>query len=210
MVVVAGGDPPFPDHGPVLPDGAYVVAADSGVDRAAALGWRVDLVVGDLDSASPAAVAAAVAAGAGVERHPAAKDQTDLELALDRALARRPDRIVVVGSGGGRFDHVAAGALLLAADRYAAVRVEAWLDGAVVTVIRASATLQGAPGDVVSLLPVGGPAEGITTRGLRYPLDGEDLKPGTTRGVSNVFVGRQAEVEVRGGVLLAIQPGPVG
>ena len=69
-----------------------MIAADSGLDHATALGFAVDLVVGDLDSADPAAVDAAVAAGAAVERHPEAKDATDLELALARRAATADTR----------------------------------------------------------------------------------------------------------------------
>jgi thiamine pyrophosphokinase len=61
----------------------------------------------------------------------------------------------------------------------------------------------------VSLLPVHGPARGVTTEGLLYPLAGEDLEPGTTRGVSNEMTAAEALVRVRDGVLLAVRPGPV-
>jgi thiamine pyrophosphokinase len=67
--------------------------------------------------------------------------------------------------------------------------------------------LHGAPGDLVSLVPVHGPATGVTTEGLRYPLRGEDLVPGSTRGVSNVLLGTEAVVRLETGVLLAVQPG---
>ena len=48
------------------------------------------------------------------------------------------------------------------------------------------AHVTGAPGEFVSLLPVHGPAEGVTTEGLEYPLHGETLAPGTTRGLEHV------------------------
>lgn len=208
VVVVAGGDPPTPAVLDGLPADAYVVAADSGLDHARHLGLAVDLVVGDLDSVSPTALVAARADGTTIEQHPAAKDQTDLELALDRAIARRPDRIVVLGGGGGRLDHLVAGLLVLASERYAAVPIEVRTGLATVSVVRGEAELRGAPGSVVSLLPIGGPACGVTTEGLRYPLADEDLAPGTTRGVSNELLDDGvARVRVRGGVLLAIQPG---
>ncbi len=87
---------------------------------ALALGLRIDRAIGDFDSVSAAGLAAAEAAGAIVERHPAAKDATDLELALDAAIALEPARILVVGSAGGRLDHLLGSILLLADDRYAA------------------------------------------------------------------------------------------
>jgi thiamine pyrophosphokinase len=54
---------------------------------------------------------------------------------------------------------------------------------------------------------VGEPAEGVTTEGLVYPLRGETLEAGTSRGVSNVFAEATAQVTVERGVLLAIRPG---
>ena len=205
-MVVAGGDPPSPHAADDIPGDAHVIAADSGLDSAMALGLRVDLVVGDLDSVSPTALAAANEAGITVERHPVAKDQTDLELALDRAVALAPDRVIVIGGAGGRFDHAVAGVLQLAHERYAHVAMEARFGTARATVVRGERELHGRPGELVSLLPVGGPARGITTSGLRYPLADEDLLPGTSRGVSNEFEGQVATVAVREGVLLAVQP----
>ena len=64
-----------------------------------------------------------------------------------------------------------------------------------------------APGELVSLLPVHGAAERVTTEGLAYPLRAETLEAGTTRGVSNVFATETARVSLDRGVLLAIRPG---
>ncbi len=85
VVVVSGGEPPDPRAASAVPLGAPVVAADSGLEHALALGLEVTVAVGDFDSASPEAVAVAEAAGTRVERHPHEKDATDLELALDVA-----------------------------------------------------------------------------------------------------------------------------
>ena len=63
------------------PADAFVIAADSGLEHAAALGLSVDVLVGDLDSASASAVRAAEAAGVRIERHAVDKEATDLELA---------------------------------------------------------------------------------------------------------------------------------
>jgi thiamine pyrophosphokinase len=207
-VVFAGGDPP--DARAVLPspEPDLVVAADSGLHHARALGMHVDLVVGDLDSVDPAALEAAVRDGAEVERHPTAKDATDLELALDAAVDRGARRVLVLGAHGGRFDHFLANVLLLATPRFAGVDIEARLEGAHVVVVRDHAELSAAPGALCSLLPIGGRASGVVTEGLRYPLRGETLEPGSTRGVSNVFLDRRASVSLDAGVLVAVVPDP--
>ncbi|EXG80914.1 thiamine diphosphokinase [Cryptosporangium arvum] len=211
MIVVAGGEAPNADALAGLPADAFVVAADSGADGAHAIGLRVGLAIGDFDSASEGAAERVEAAGGRVERYPAAKDATDLELALDAALARRPGRIVVLGGAGGRFDHWLAVAFLLASPLYAGVAIQARWAEATVTVVRSSGTtLTGRPGDVLTLLPVHGPALGVRAEGVEWPLHDEDLAPGTTRGVSNVLTRTTARVSTREGVLLAVQPSERG
>ena len=210
VVAVAGGDP-VPSHvAATLPPDAHVIAADSGLHVALALGMTVDLLVGDLDSVDPRSLATAREAGVEVREHPAAKDATDLALAMDAAIAHGADRLVVVGGHGGRLDHLLANALLLAAPAYASVEVTARMGDATVHVVRSAVTLTGTPGELVSLLPVHGPADGVTTTGLLYGLDGEDLPIGSSRGVSNELARPEARVEVAGGVLLAVQPGALG
>jgi thiamine pyrophosphokinase len=210
VVVFTGGDALPPGVAEGLPAHAYVIAADSGLHHALALGRRVDLIVGDLDSVSRDALASAEGAGALVERHPVAKERTDLELALDRAIELGASRVVVLGGYGGRVDHFVANALLLAAPRYASVAVEARVGAARLFVVHHTVELAGCSGDLVTLLALGGPARGVTTVGLRYPLDGETLVPGSTRGVSNELVAERARVRLDDGVLLVIQPGALG
>lgn len=210
VVAVAGGDP-VPSHvAAALPADAHVIAADSGLHVALALGLAVDLVVGDLDSVEPRTLARARAAGVAVEEHPSAKDHTDLALAMDAAVTHGAQRIVVVGGHGGRLDHLLANALLLASPVYADVDVVGRMGDATVHVVRSRARLTGTPGELVSLLPVHGPAAGVHTQGLLYALEGEDLPAGSSRGVSNEFAQPEAHVDVTAGVLLAVQPGALG
>ena len=203
IVVAAGEGPALPG----LPDSALVIAADGGLDRALALGLRPRIVLGDLDSVSEAALRRAEDEGARVVRHPAEKDATDLELALDEALALGALRVLVVASAGGRLDHLLSSTLLLAAPAYADVEVDALVGDALLHVVRDVRVLAGTPGEILTLVAVGGVAEGVVTEGLAYPLRGETLQPGSSRGVSNVFTASQARVTVERGVVLAIRPG---
>jgi len=131
-----------------------------------------------------------------------------VELSADEAAALGARSVLVIGSAGGRLDHLAASLLLLGAERYEALELDALVGDAVVHVVRGERTLRGSPGDLVTLLPLGGAAEGVTTSGLEYPLAAETLSSGTTRGVSNVFLGEEARVTVASGVVLAICPSP--
>jgi thiamine pyrophosphokinase len=185
-----------------------VVAADGGAAGAVRLALVIDRVVGDLDSIAPALLVTLERDGATVERWPTDKDASDTELALRSALTAGPGRIVVLGATGGpRLDHALANVALLALDALAAVDV-VLLDGSSRTrLLRgpAEATIEGRVGDLVSLLPLGGPIAGVTTRGLVYPLADEPLPAGSTRGLSNVRAEPTAWVRVTDGHLLVIE-----
>ncbi len=202
VMIVASGDGPRL----TLPVAPRVVAADGGLDRALSLGLTVDMVVGDLDSVTATALAEAEEGGATIVRHPQAKDESDLELALTSSVAAGARRALVVASAEGRLDHLLASLLLLGSDLVGELELDAFVGSALVHVVRGTRTLQGRDGELLSLLAVGGPARGVVTGGLAYPLDGETLEPGSSRGISNVFVGETATVTVADGTLLAIRP----
>jgi thiamine pyrophosphokinase len=199
-IVVAGG--PDPPAAVAMPPGARVIAADGGVELARKVGLEVDLAVGDLDSVSEHALRGIDE----VERHPAEKDASDLELALAAALRSERERILVLGGAGGRLDHLLGGLLLLGGDAYAGVQVDAQLGPAAVHVVRGGRVLTGEPGELISLFALHGRASGIVTEGFVYPLRGEPLEPGSSRGLSNVFATREARITLESGVLLAVRP----
>ncbi len=190
---------------------ALVIAADGGLAAAVAIGLRVDVVVGDLDSADEQQLAAAAAGGAEIERHPAEKDATDLDLAVQCALAHRVTQVVVVDSTGGRLDHFLGGIILLGSGALVGVEVTAYVDDAVIVVVRGGGTrtIPAAVGATITLLPTHGAAVGVSTEGLRYPLGRETLVAGTTRGVSNVVIGPEPKVSVTAGALLVVVPDAV-
>lgn len=202
-IVVAGGE--VESLGPSDASDALVIAADSGLDACLAYGLPVDIVVGDFDSVSRSSLDQARRSGSEVLEHPSDKDHTDLELALELAADRACTAVEVYGVGGGRIDHLLGNvAALLAAARMGA-DVVAHYGPARVRIVTGRRTLVGEPGDVASLLAVGGPAGPITTTGLRYPLEREVLTPWQARGVSNVFTGREATVDCDGGYLIVVQ-----
>ncbi len=205
VLVFAGGDSPGPEVVEDLPQADLVVAADGGYDIATDLGVVVDVVVGDLDSISTTELPDRVI----VERHPRDKDATDLELALELVARDKPDRVVVVGGSGGRLDHELATASLLCSPRWRSIDEIDWLTKrGRAHVVWSRRILHGDVGATLTLLPVGGDAEGVHTRGLRWNLEGEHLACGATRGVSNVMESPVADIRITSGCLLVVFPRP--
>jgi len=205
-VIIAGGEPiavSLLDH---IPPGAFVIAADSGLHEAQRHGVEVDLLIGDLDSADPSAVAAAETAGTAIERHPADKDATDLALALARSRTAGCGSAIVFGGHGGRLSHLLGNALALTDPALAPMAIVWHVGGATVTVVTPDrpAVLAGGRGDLISLLAIGGPAGGVSTTGLRWVLAGDTLDAGSTRGMSNEMIADTATVSIGWGAALAI------
>ena len=195
-------------------DLSLIVAADGGWEKAAALGLRPSLLVGDSDSLAVEAFEALAVQGVEVERSPSAKDESDAELALLAALRRGASQVTILGAlGGARFDHALANVCLLALPDPGQAEAQLLDASTRVRLLRAPPAggmparmaLAGPAGDLVSLLPVGGTAVGVTTDGLLYPLADEDLPPGPARGLSNVRMAPTASVSLRGGTLVVVE-----
>ncbi|MCB1030329.1 MAG: thiamine diphosphokinase [Acidimicrobiales bacterium] len=216
-LVAIGGDPDGLFCVPPMDrESSVVIAADSGLDRLEAAGIVADHLVGDLDSVTERALRSAQEAGTRVHRFEADKDASDFELALDLAIALidsgAPDRLFVLGPGGGRLDLVLSDALTLASERLGHLNVQACIGGTTISVVRpgkpAMLTMTADTiGEQVSLLAVGVPARGIHTSALRWPLIDGQLAPGSSRGLSNELIGATATVSISEGVLVVIQPG---
>lgn len=203
VLIFTGGDLPDPEVVGELPAADLVVAADSGYDVALHLGFDVDLLVGDMDSIS----ATPIPDGVEVSRHPRDKDQTDLDLAIELALREDPERIVVVGGSGGRLDHEIATTGLLCSERWESIMEIDWISSrGRAHVLRRRRVLHGDVGTTVSLIPVGGEVDGVTTNGLQWELSGALLDSGTTWGVSNLMRRPVVDITVESGCLLVVFP----
>lgn len=184
-----------------------IFCADGGTVHALALGLTPQAIIGDLDSLAPDLVTGMEAAGVSIYRHPVRKDQTDLELAFQVALAEQPAEILLVTALGGRLDQMLANILLLTRPEYAPVRLTL-VDGLqTVTVLRPyqATTLTGQPGDTLSLVPLTPAVEQVTLTGVEWPLAEATLTFGSTWSISNVLASSDASLQIGQGMLLIVQ-----
>ena len=181
-----------------------LIAADGGLNHMVRMGLTPNVLIGDLDSASPEAILSLEAASVPILRYPVDKNETDLELAIAHAISEGHRRIVIVGALGGRFDQALGNLFLLSADTLAGLDIRLDDGREEVCLIRSYHEIEGRAGDTVSLIPLGSPVTGILTQNLRYPLNHETLYPDHTRGISNVLLGDSASVRIESGLLVCI------
>ncbi|HIT01683.1 MAG TPA: thiamine diphosphokinase [Candidatus Enterenecus merdae] len=189
---------------PRMGQGDLIIAADGGYAQLEVRGVIPHLLVGDFDSLGY------VPAHPHIVRHPAAKDDTDTALAIREGWARGLREFHIYGGMGGRLDHTLANLQLLVglAQQGGAgflVGEQAVATALTAGALRFPAGYQG----TLSVFAAGGPAEGVTLTGLRYPLREGRLTGGVPLGVSNEFLGAPAGITVEEGTVLALwQPQP--
>lgn len=211
-IIIAGGSPPRGEGWRRwVGRGDRIIGADGGAAQALAWDLLPELVIGDMDSLSGEDRALLEGRGCQFLVHPRAKDETDLELALTHAVGEGAEEIVVLAAFGGRMDHTLANVLLLTLPQLERVSVRFVDDQQQIRVVRGkgNAVVEGEPGDLVSLLPLGGDVSGVRTTGLTWALEGDTLRFGFSRGVSNEMTEREARIEIEDGFLLVVQGPPV-
>ena len=207
IVVIAAGAPVDPVLVASVGPSTTVVAADGGVALAVHLGWRIDVAVGDFDSLAPDRLAELDDLAGEVRRFPAAKDATDIELALQVAGERAPARVLVAGVEGGRPDHALANLLVASSEPFRSLEIELALEGGRAWVVRERLTGVLPAGATVSVVPVHGDAT-VSVAGVRWPLHHEVLPSGSTRGISNRATSERFQLAVHAGAVLCIAPNP--
>lgn len=206
QAIIVGGGPVSPEQLArelvARPD--FLIAVDRGASLLRELGIIPDLLVGDMDSLDRIDLDRFLSARVPVERYPAAKDQSDMELALNRALDAGVRRIRIFGGLGGRLDHTLGNLGLLVKTLEQGAEASLVDETHEITAVRRMAALKAKPGWAVSLIPWTGRVTGVTTSGLKYPLHGETLYSTGTRGIHNQFTAATARVKLKDGILLVV------
>ena len=176
----------------------HVIAADGGLRHTQALGIVPDEILGDFDSLGYAP--------AGANVFPVEKDDTDAMLAVRRGLSLGYRDFLLYGSlDGPRLDHTVANfqTLQFLCD-HGAFGILAGISTMAAVVKNGSLTFPVGCEGHISVFCMGADAQGVTLKGLYYPLENATLTAGFPLGVSNHFTGAAAQISVAEGSLLVI------
>jgi len=199
--IVGAGEFTARDFNPRAED--IIIAADGGLRSLMAIGQKPHLLIGDLDSLGAYDLPEDIP----LEKHPVEKDDTDTAIALAQGFAQGYRSFRLYGCGGGRADHLLANFQTMC--RYSQMGADICLISSDYTAYAlTNGTLvlpDRAAGTTVSVFCHGDKAEGVTLRGLKYPLDDSSLTCNHPLGVSNEHTNKSAEITVKNGTLLIMQ-----
>lgn len=208
IAVIVGGGPE--DE---LPDftqwpNARFIGADAGAGILLQRGISPEAAVGDFDSISKGDFTALQLSVTDLEKRPAEKDETDMELALSRAISWNPERIIVTGVTGGRLDHFISALHAVFACQLANPVVEAVIMDRHNRIRFLLPGVHTMTGDTryryVSLYPFQSEVKALTLKGFKYEVVGERIPFGSTRFTSNELYG-EGEIAFCDGICLFIE-----
>lgn len=178
------------------------IAADQGYHTAKALGERIDLLLGDFDSIG----SVPGDEGMEIQRVPAEKDYTDTQLAVEIALERGADEIIIIGGLSGRLDHTLS-TLAILEDLNARGVYCTVTDGQNrVRYMKSTSTLIArSPYKYLSLIAADEVVKGVDIEGCKYPLKKATLRRSHQFAVSNEITGNVAFISVKKGGVFIIE-----
>ena len=178
------------------------IAADSGYHTAVALGERIDLLLGDFDSIG----SIPRDGGLEIQQVPAEKDYTDTQLAVEIAVDRGAEEIIIVGGLTGRLDHTLS-TLAILEDLHGRGLHGYVTDGqSRAHYMKSSSTLIARSGyKYLSLIAADEVVKGVDIEGCKYPLKRATIRRRMQFAVSNEITGNVAFIAVKKGGVYIIE-----
>jgi len=183
----------------------FVIGVDGGCKWCIENDIKIDLAVGDFDSLENHYFEQLAELATEIEQHPRHKNLTDLELALQAALAQSASILTVLGVWGGRTDHALANLFCLTQ-----------LSGTLPVVMpgneQSGFLLKSAQqivieheiGQTVSIMAMIDDCHGVSNTGMQYPLVNATIRYGSGLGISNETLTNPASIALETGVLLVL------
>ncbi|MBQ2754175.1 MAG: thiamine diphosphokinase [Clostridia bacterium] len=182
-----------------LNDDDMIICADGGYNLATEVGVTPDVVIGDMDS-----VSGNVPENVKTYRYPCKKDKTDLHICVDFALQNGCDEIILLGALGKRLSHTLGAIMLLEYIHNNGATGVIFTSNTKIMLVSDTAIIKKDNYDSLTIIPLTCIAEGVTTTGLKYPLNDHDMTRQDNLGISNEFENDVATISVKKGLLVVI------
>ncbi|WP_138414920.1 thiamine diphosphokinase [Aquibacillus sediminis] len=183
------------------------IGADQGAITLLDAGITPDLAIGDFDSITDSQKEIVKQKAYSFQEYPIEKDETDLELAIDSAIAAGANKIYLFGVTGGRMDHGMVSVQLL----YRLLKDS--VEGVIID--QANLIQLYSPGTYhikedknypnISFLPFSKQIFGISLEGFYYKLSNADISWGSTLCISNKLLLEKGTFSFNEGILLVIR-----
>lgn len=183
-----------------------IIAADGGYRFLKEKGITPDVVLGDFDS-----LGYIPDCNCEIIKHPVKKDDTDTMLAVKTGFLKGYNNFVLYGCAGKRLDHTLANIQTLAfIVNNGGKGILKGEDFALTLVKNGSAKFDKSCSGNISVFSVCEKSVGVNIKGLLYETENEELTYDFPLGVSNEFIGKEAEISVEEGIIALIWSGEIG
>ena len=200
LIIVNGEVNDYEFYKNYISDDDFIICADGGIKHLNAIGKIPDVFVGDFDSCN----ANELCEGIEIHKHNAKKNDTDTKLAIDIAFEYGYGNIEILGGLGGRVDHLLANVFLLKYIHENGGTGKIVDEKNTILLLTDKVILEKEDNVFVSLVPISSTLNGVTNKGLVYPLNDYTMHFGTTRGISNEFADDFAQISIDTGEALVI------
>lgn len=200
LLLAGGGRPPAVNWLQQAAQSRELWCIDHGIDCCYQAGIAPKKLIGDGDSASPAAWQWAEKQGAAIAAFPPEKDYTDTQLALDMA-GKTNAFVILTGAMGGRFDHAYSTIFSFGHSQITGCIAD---EREAVFFLRSHDKIQLQPQNApkaISLLPLTGEVTEVNITGVHWPLQNAVLRQSMPYAVSNRDEGNHISVSIANGIL---------
>lgn len=186
-----------------------VIAVDGGLGYCGILNVEPDLILGDFDSVSREEAEAIATLEEQIPhriiRLPREKDDTDMLAALKEGLTGGYTDFRIYAGTGGRFDHTLANIqCLLYLKNHGATGYLVDGTGMILVIVNEAVHFKKELEGCLSLFSLTGESRGVTVRNMKYTLEHSVIRNDFPIGISNEFIGEEAEIIVEDGALVCM------
>ena len=176
----------------------FIICADGGLNYIDNLHIIPNLIVGDFDSVDKSLLLKYQ--NVQTRKFLPEKDFTDTELAIEEAINYGYKDIVIFGATGTRLDHTMANIMLI--ERYikSDINIKIVDDNNYIQILNKNITLNKKEGYYLSIVPITDYIEGLTLKGLKFPLNNVKVNRGSTLCISNEVIDIRAEIQITNGI----------